>query len=55
MGDTPRDLACAQAIGVRCALVATGGRAIDELAGLGADIALPDLSDPAPLLDLWQL
>jgi phosphoglycolate phosphatase len=55
VGDTPRDLACAQAIGVRCALVATGGRPFDELAGLGADIALPDLSDPAPLLDLWQL
>jgi hypothetical protein len=26
-----------------------------ELAGLGADIVLPDLSDPRPLLDLWQL
>jgi phosphoglycolate phosphatase-like HAD superfamily hydrolase len=55
VGDTPRDLACAQAIGVRCALVATGRRAIGELAGLGADIVLPDLSDPRPLLDLWRL
>ncbi len=55
VGDTPRDFACAQAVGVRCALVATGGRSFDELAGLGADIVLPDLADPAPLLDLWQL
>jgi phosphoglycolate phosphatase len=55
VGDTPRDLACAQAIGVRCALVATGRRTIGELTGLGADIVLPDLSDPRPLLDLWRL
>ena len=55
VGDTPRDLACAQAIGVRCALVATGHRTIGELTGLGADIVLPDLSDPRPLLDLWRL
>jgi phosphoglycolate phosphatase len=55
VGDTPRDLACAQAIGIRCALVATGRRALAELTGLGADIVLTDLSDPRPLLDLWQL
>jgi phosphoglycolate phosphatase len=55
VGDTPRDLACARAIGVRCALVATGRRTIGELTGLGADIVLPDLSDPRPLLDLWRL
>jgi phosphoglycolate phosphatase len=55
VGDTPRDLECARAIGVRCALVATGRRTFDELNGLGADIVLPDLSDPRPLLDRWQL
>jgi aminoglycoside phosphotransferase family enzyme/predicted kinase/phosphoglycolate phosphatase-like HAD superfamily hydrolase len=55
VGDTPRDLACARAVGIRCALVATGRRGIDELNGLGADIVLPDLSDPRPLLDLWGL
>ena len=55
VGDTPRDLACARAVGVRCALVATGRRPAGELAGLGADIVLPDLSDPRPLLDLWRL
>jgi phosphoglycolate phosphatase len=55
VGDTPRDLACARAVGVRCALVATGHRPVAELTGLGADIVLPDLSDPRPLLDLWQI
>jgi phosphoglycolate phosphatase len=55
VGDTPRDLACAQAVGVRCALVATGRRTLGELSGLGADIVLPDLADPRPLLDLWHL
>lgn len=55
VGDTPRDLACARAVGVRCALVATGRHPLGELSALGADIVLPDLSDPRPLLDLWQL
>lgn len=55
VGDTPRDLECARAAGVRCALVATGRRGVDELSGLGADIVLPDLSDPEPLLDLWEI
>ena len=55
VGDTPRDLACARAVGVRCALVATGRTPIEDLAGLGADIVLPDLSDPRPLLDLMRI
>jgi phosphoglycolate phosphatase len=55
VGDTPRDLACARAVGVRCALVATGRATVGELAALGADIVLPDLSDPRPLLELWRL
>jgi phosphoglycolate phosphatase len=55
VGDTPRDLACARAVGVRCALVATGRNTLEELSGLGADIVLPDLSDPRPLLNLWRL
>jgi phosphoglycolate phosphatase len=45
VGDTPRDLACARAGGVRCLLVATGGHPIDELEGIGADAVLPDLTD----------
>jgi phosphoglycolate phosphatase len=55
VGDTPRDLACARAVGVHCALVATGRPTFGELSGLGADIVLPDLSDPRPLLDRWQI
>ena len=55
VGDTPRDLVCARAVGVRCALVATGRRPFAELAALGADVVLPDLSDPRPLLDLWRI
>lgn len=45
VGDTPRDLDCARAAGVRCLLVATGTNPIEKLAGLGADAALPDLTD----------
>lgn len=55
VGDTPRDLACARAVGVHCALVATGRRTVEDLNGLGADIVLPDFSDPEPLLHLWRL
>jgi phosphoglycolate phosphatase-like HAD superfamily hydrolase len=55
VGDTPRDLACARAVGVRCALVATGRSTVEDLSGLGADIVLPDLADPRPLLRLWQI
>jgi phosphoglycolate phosphatase-like HAD superfamily hydrolase len=45
IGDTPRDLACAEAGGARCVLVATGNYTRDELDGLGADVVLDDLSD----------
>jgi len=52
VGDTPRDLACARAAGARCLLVATGRYTLSELAGLGADAVLGDLSDPAAAVDL---
>lgn len=45
VGDTPRDLACARAGGVRCLLVATGRFAYEELTGLGADQVRRDLHD----------
>jgi phosphoglycolate phosphatase-like HAD superfamily hydrolase len=32
IGDTPRDIACARADGVRCFAVATGPYGVDELA-----------------------
>ena len=45
IGDTPHDLACARAGGVRCLLVATGTYPIEELRLLHPDVALSDLSD----------
>lgn len=45
VGDTPKDLACAKASGARCLLVATGVIPLEDLEHLGADAALPDLSD----------
>ena len=44
VGDTPLDLACARAAGVKCLLVATGTYPYPELAGAGADGVLPDLT-----------
>ena len=51
VGDTPRDLAAAQANSVRCALVCTGTFGFDELCELGADLVVADLSDPTSLSD----
>jgi phosphoglycolate phosphatase len=50
VGDTPRDLECARAAGVRCLLVATGTNEFDKLAALGADAVFADLSDLDRLL-----
>jgi phosphoglycolate phosphatase-like HAD superfamily hydrolase len=44
VGDTPRDLACARAGGVRCALVATGGTSRAELAACDPDVLFDDLT-----------
>jgi phosphoglycolate phosphatase len=55
VGDTPRDLDCARALGVRCALVGSGRRSAASLAALRPDVVLDSLGDPAPLLRLWQL
>lgn len=54
VGDTPRDLACARAAGAKCLLVATGRYTYSELAGLGADAAVADLTDSAAILDLLR-
>lgn len=55
VGDTPRDLLCANAIGVRCALVATGRHSMDSMTGLGADIVIPGLEEADELLRRWNL
>ncbi len=47
IGDTRRDLACAQANAVRCALVATGTTPFDVLAVLEPDLVLESLAEPA--------
>lgn len=52
IGDTPLDLACARAGGVRCLLVATGTYGLDELAGLQPDAVLPDLTDTDAVVEL---
>lgn len=45
LGDTPRDIDAARAIGADVVAVATGGHPLDELAGHGPDLAVESLSD----------
>jgi phosphoglycolate phosphatase len=45
VGDTPRDLACARAAGVRCLLVATGTYTLDQVRDARPDAAVADLTD----------
>ena len=52
IGDSPNDLACARAGGVHCLLVATGHFTTAELAALGPDAVVDDLSDTAAILAL---
>jgi phosphoglycolate phosphatase-like HAD superfamily hydrolase len=50
-GDTPNDLACARAGGVRCLLVGTGS-GLDVVRDLGADAVVADLTDAERVLDV---
>ena len=43
IGDTPKDVACAHAFGVKCVAVATGHFNEEELAACGADRTIPNL------------
>lgn len=43
IGDTPKDIACAKAIGARCLAVATGRFPTEELAAHGADMVVETL------------
>ena len=45
IGDTPRDIECARAIGARCLAVATGGDSIGMLTPHGADWTVRDLTE----------
>ena len=55
VGDTPRDLQCARALGIRCALVATGRHSLSSMAALGADLLLPSLANADELVARWML
>jgi phosphoglycolate phosphatase-like HAD superfamily hydrolase len=46
IGDTPLDIRCARAIGVRVAAVATGLHPLEELAAEAPDLLVPDFSHP---------
>jgi phosphoglycolate phosphatase-like HAD superfamily hydrolase len=46
IGDTPKDVAAAQAIGAECVGVGTGHYAPAALVACGATAAFPDLADP---------
>lgn len=52
IGDTPYDFEAARANGVRCLLVATGTRSLDELQALDADAVFADLTDTAALVSV---
>ncbi|MCC7205298.1 MAG: HAD hydrolase-like protein, partial [Phycisphaeraceae bacterium] len=52
IGDTPRDVHCAKANGCLALAVATGSHSEQDLRHAGADVTVPDLADPQPLLDL---
>lgn len=52
IGDTPHDIACGRAIGVRTLAVATGGSTREELERHRPDAFLPDLADAAAF---WKI
>jgi hypothetical protein len=45
IGDTPKDIACAKAIGARCLAVATGSFSISQLQSHGADLVVASLEE----------
>ena len=51
IGDTPRDIACAHADGVRCIAVTTGPFAADELTA--ADVVVGDAGELRVTLEQW--
>ena len=54
IGDTPHDIACARAAGLRMLAVATGFYSVDELKAAGADVALPDLTETARVMEMLR-
>jgi phosphoglycolate phosphatase len=54
IGDTPLDVACAQASGARSIAVATGNYSVADLHAAGADVVFEDLSDTPAVLRLFN-
>ncbi len=54
IGDTPHDVRCARAHGMRAIGVATGKFGVDELSLAGADLVVPTLRDTDGLVS-WIL
>lgn len=52
IGDTPKDIAAAQALGAECVAVATGAWRVEQLAAAGATWAFPALDAPGALAAL---
>lgn len=52
IGDTPSDVTCGSALGVRAIAVATGRHETDELRDAGADHVFSDLSDTEGVVDV---
>jgi len=52
VGDTPRDVACGRAGGMKTLAVATGHFSVDDLEGAGADHVVTDLSSTADVVSL---
>jgi phosphoglycolate phosphatase-like HAD superfamily hydrolase len=52
IGDTPLDVKCARAIGVKVAAVATGVHSVEQLRETAPDVTLANFSDPTPFLDM---
>lgn len=53
IGDTPKDVHAAHAMGAECLSVATGGATREALVGCGADFVFDDLSAPGALEALF--
>lgn len=51
IGDTPADVACAQAIGARTIAVATGSYSVAALRATGADAVFEDLRDTVAVME----
>jgi phosphoglycolate phosphatase len=55
IGDTPHDIACAQASGARSVAVATGGFNVEMLRDAGADVVLQDFGETDEVLRALQM